>query len=110
MEEIEKMVLDIIKTKKGEDRINDGGIRNLVKVADPDIKKPGAGLRRIINNLRQQGYAICSDTGGYWYASSKRELLDNAEALRGRAVKILEAVRGMERAAERFEEIQGGLF
>lgn len=107
--ETDKLVLEIIRSVKGILRINDGGIRSLVKVKDPDAAKPGAGLRKIINGLRQRGYAICSDTRGYWYASGPQELRENAAALKGRAVKILEAAKGMERAADRYDEIQGRL-
>ena len=105
----EQSVHDIILGFDGSIKITDGEIRQRVQVADPDTKKKGAGLRRIINSLHQKGYPICSDTGGYWYAQSQQELLDNAEALRGRAIKILNAVQGMERAANHFNLMQAKL-
>lgn len=108
--EEEREVLDVIVKHTKDRKIKDPQIRRQVQVHDPDHEKPGAGLRRVINSLRQKGFAICSDTGGYWYAQSKQELLDNAEALRGRAVKIIEAARGMEKAAEFYDEYQKRLF
>lgn len=108
--EEEKAVLDVIIKHSATDKIRDPQIRRIVMIIDPDSKKPGAGLRRVINQLRQKGFGICSDTGGYWYAQDKQELLDNAQSLRGRAIKIIEAARGMERAADRFDEMQARLF
>jgi hypothetical protein len=104
----EKMVLLIIQEHTKENTIFDGQIREKINIADP-ANKCGAGLRTVINSLRQKGYAICSDTNGYWYAQSKQEILDNAEALKGRALKILEAVTGMQKAAERYGEMQATL-
>lgn len=100
----ELAVLEVIREHTAENKILDAYIRSQVRVQDPDKKKVGAGLRRIINSLRTKGYPICSDTGGYWYAQSKAELIENVEALRGRALKILEAVSGMQRAIERYDE------
>lgn len=108
--EEEKAVLDVIIKHSSTDKIRDPQIRRQVQIIDPDTKKPGAGLRKVINQLRQKGFGICSDTGGYWYAQSKQELIDNAQSLRGRAIKIIEAARGMERAADRYDEIQARLF
>lgn len=108
--EEEKAVLECIKVHSATDKIRDPQIRRQVMIIDPDSKKPGAGLRRVINQLRQKGFGICSDTGGYWYASDRQELLENAQALRGRAIKIIEAAKGMENAAARFDEIQARLF
>ncbi len=108
MTEIEKIVLEIIRKHNKKNKIFDGQIRSQIQVEDP-AEKPGAGLRRVINSLRTKGYPICSDTSGYWYAESKAELLENAEALKGRAYKILEAARGMEKVAKKYNEVQGTL-
>jgi len=104
----EKIVLEIIKRHNRDNKIFDGLIRFEVVVVDP-LGKKGAGIRRVINSLRQKGYAICSDSNGYWYAQSKTELLENAAALRGRAIKIINAAQGMERAAEVYDEMQDKL-
>jgi len=108
MTETEEIVLGIIRKHDAKNKIYDGGIRSQIQVADP-VSKKGAGLRHVINSLRQMGYPILSDTGGYWYATTKSELIENTEALRGRAVKILEAVRGMEKAVEMFDTLQAKL-
>ena len=34
----------------------------------------GRGLRRKINSLRQDGYPICSDERGYYYADNQDEI------------------------------------
>lgn len=102
----EKAVLDVIMKHTSENKIFDGQIRYEVRVSDPDSKKKGAGLRRVINSLRQKGYPICSDVGGYWYAQSKEELEENYNALKGRACKILEAASGMKLAIDKYEEIK----
>ena len=109
LNEEESNVLDIISRHGWDNKIKAKQIAYQVTTEDP-AGKPGAGLRRIVNSLRQKGYAICSDSKGYWYAKSKSELLDNAEALRGRAVKILEAARGMERAVRDYNEPQKKMF
>ncbi len=108
MTDTEKIVLSIIRKHTKAEKIYDQDIRKQVSVDDPAGKK-GAGLRHVINSLRQMGYPICSDTGGYWFATSKDELVENIEALKGRAIKILDAVRGMGKAVEMFDEMQGKL-
>jgi len=102
----EEAVLRIIKNCTSENKILDPQIRQLVKVADPESDKKGAGLRRVINSLRQKGFAICSDTGGYWYAQSWEELNENINALIGRATKIMIAAQGMKKALDNFNEVQ----
>ena len=97
----ERAVLEVLNRHHKDNKITDPAIRVWVQVSDYHIEKFGAGLRRVINTLRQKGYPICSDTKGYWMATDKREILDNAEALKGRAIKILEAVRGMQYAAKK---------
>ena len=105
----ESNVLDIIARHDWDHKVKAKQIAYQVTTEDP-AGKPGAGLRRIVNSLRQKGYAICSDSQGYWYAKGKSELMDNIEALRGRAIKILEAVRGMERAVRDYDEPQKKMF
>lgn len=108
MTETEEIVLGIIRKHDAKNKIYDGGIRSQIQVADP-VSKKGAGLRHVINSLRQMGYPICSDTGGYWFATSRSELIENINALKGRAIKILEAVRGMEKGVDMFNFEQGKL-
>ncbi|MFZ3032286.1 MAG: hypothetical protein WA082_04575 [Candidatus Moraniibacteriota bacterium] len=95
-EESEVIVLGILRRHTGVDNaINDKMIRDLVTVADPDKRKFGAGLRDVVNSLRQQGEPICSGLVGYWYAADIDELEQNINALDGRALKIMSATKGM---------------
>lgn len=110
MTNIETTVLELIRRHTGESRITDPEIRRTIKISDPDNKKPGAGLRRIINILRSAGYPVCSDVNGYWYATDKMELSKTIEALEGRAIKIFEATAGMKKTLEKWiAEGQGQL-
>lgn len=60
-------ILRIINGRIGEkNAITDKEIRERVVVFDPDLRKPTAGLREIINHLRQEGNPICSGISGYW--------------------------------------------
>jgi hypothetical protein len=65
----------------------------------------GQELREIINNLRVDGWPICADGEGYWYARTATELTEFIGSLEGRARKILFAVAGMKRAG--YERIEG---
>jgi hypothetical protein len=92
-------ILAILKNHVGEEHaIKDPAIRQFVNVPDRDPRKPTAGLREIINTLRQSGEPICSSTNGYWYAKNAEELKNCIEALDGRAIKIFEATKGMKKA------------
>jgi len=111
--ELELYVLGIIQRRVGEkNAIKDPEIRSIVEVPDPDKRKPTAGLREIINHLRRTGHPICSSTNGYWWASSPEDLQVNIDALKGRAIKILEAVNGLQKAHDEWERepIQNKLF
>jgi hypothetical protein len=94
-------ILDIIRSRVGEEKaIKDTEIRQMIDVPDPDKRKPTAGLRDIINSLRQKAYPICSGIKGYWYAKDIAELRENIEALDGRAIKIMTATKGMKETLE----------
>lgn len=67
-----KMILEIMLDHVGvENAITDKVIRELVIVSDPDVRKPTAGLRDIINALRQEGNPICSGLVGYYTGTPK---------------------------------------
>lgn len=104
MDRTEVTLLEIIRGYTGDNRIKDHQIRNLIVIQDPDERKPGHGLRRIVNSLRQNGHPICSDTRGYWYATTPEELSEFIESLRGRATKILEAVGGLSETLKEWEQ------
>ncbi len=108
LSQIENDVLEIIKSRVGEENaIKDTEIRTLIEVPDSDKRKPTAGLREVINSLRQKEYQICSGTNGYWWAKDAQELYFNIEALNGRALKIMTAVKGMRAALDRIN--RGGM-
>jgi hypothetical protein len=103
-EEAKHAILEIMLDHVGvENAINDKVIRELVIVSDPDLRKPTAGLRDIINALRQEGHPICSGLIGYWYAKDTDELKSNIDALDGRALKIMAATKGMRECLTRWE-------
>ena len=100
-EEAKKDILEIMKNHVGVDNaITDKIIRRLINVDDPDRRKPTAGLRDVINALRQEGYPICSGLVGYWYAKDVEELEKNIGELDGRAIKIMTATKGMKKTLE----------
>jgi|GEM_PF-375590 hypothetical protein len=103
-EAAKKAILEIMLDHVGvENAITDKVIREIVIVSDPDLRKPTAGLRDIINALRQEGHPICSGLVGYWYAKDIDELRSNIEALDGRALKIMAATKGMRECLVRWE-------
>jgi hypothetical protein len=103
-EEAKHAILEIMLDHVGvENAITDKVIRELVIVSDPDRHKPTAGLRDIINTLRQEGHPICSGLVGYWYAKDIDELRSNIKALDGRALKIMAATKGMSLCLARWE-------
>lgn len=105
---VENDVLKIIKSRVGEENaIKDQEIRSMLEVPDSDKRKPTAGLREVINSLRQKEYPICSGLNGYWYAKDAQDLYFNIEALNGRALKIMTAVKGMRAALNRINH--GGM-
>lgn len=108
LSQVENEVLEIIKSRVGkENAIKDFEIRDLIKVPDTDKRKPTAGLREVINSLRKKEYPICSGLDGYWYAKDAQDLYFNIEALNGRALKIMVAVKGMRAALDRINN--GGM-
>ena len=103
-EAAKKAILEIMLDHVGvENAITDSMIRHIIRVQDPDDRKPSAGLRDVINALRQEGNPICSGLVGYWYAKDEYELRQNIEALDGRALKIMSATKGMRDCLIRWE-------
>ncbi len=104
--ELDLFIYEILKHRSAENKIKDPEVRGLVDYRISAEKIKSTDVRKSVNNLRQNGYPICSDSGGYWIARSKDELLDNAGRLRSRAIKIMEDVKGMNKAVEKFETMQ----
>lgn len=55
----------------------------------------GRGLRRKINSLRQDGYPICSDERGYYYADSQEEINGTVCRLNQMVTKVSNARTGL---------------
>lgn len=55
-------------------------------------------LRSIIHKLRLDGYPIASSPKGYWWAKTPDEIDPTIAHLRGRATKIYEIVRALEKS------------
>ena len=65
----------------------------------------GRTLRRKISRLRQDGYPICSDENGYYYAESQSEINATVCRLNMLVTKISNARTGMLHASL----VDGGL-
>ena len=55
----------------------------------------GRNLRRKISALRQDGYPICSDETGYYYADNQKEINDTVCRLNGLVTKVSNARTGL---------------
>lgn len=55
----------------------------------------GTELRRAVNRLRCNGYPICSDATGYFYAARESEIRATVAQLTGRISKIAAAKNGL---------------
>ena len=55
----------------------------------------GRNLRRKISALRQDGYPICSDESGYYYAETQKEINDTVHRLNGLVTMVSNARNGM---------------
>lgn len=64
----------------------------------------GTELRRAVNRLRCDGYPICSDATGYFYAARQSEIRATVAQLTGRITKIAAATKGL---LQSYEEKEG---
>ena len=55
----------------------------------------GRNLRRKISSLRQDGYPICSDGSGYYYADNQKEINQTVYRLNGMLTKVSNARTGL---------------
>lgn len=46
-------------------------------------------IRRVVEQLRQEGWPICSGSAGYWWARSEEDIAQTVALLRGRAMNQL---------------------
>ena len=63
----------------------------------------GTELRRAVNRLRCNGYPICSDATGYFYAARQSEIGATVAQLTGRISKIAAATKGLLKSDEEKE-------
>ena len=55
----------------------------------------GRNIRRKISKLRQEGYPICSDENGYYYADTQAEINGTVGRLNGLVTSISNARTGL---------------
>ena len=55
----------------------------------------GRTIRRIVHKLRQEGYPICSNQKGYYYASSQGDVSETVSRLNGLVTGVSNARTGL---------------
>ena len=55
----------------------------------------GRNIRRNVSKLRQEGYPICSDENGYYYADSQTEINNTVGRLNGLLTSVSNARTGL---------------
>jgi biotin operon repressor len=63
-------------------------------------------VERAVEELRLSGAPICSGTDGVWLSTDARELYEQAERLRSRAIHVLLGARALRQTARRHERVQ----
>lgn len=63
-------------------------------------------VERAVEELRLSGAPICSGTEGLWLSLDARELYEQAERLRSRALHVLLGARALRQTARRHERVQ----
>jgi len=66
-------------------------------------------VRKLVNQLRNDGNPICSDDNGYYYAADRKELLASIGQMTSRIREIAKAKRGLVKALGRFPDTNGQL-
>ncbi len=57
----------------------------------------GREIRKCINSLRCNGFLICSDTTGYYYAATQQEINNTVKRLNSLSSKIADAKNGLQK-------------
>jgi hypothetical protein len=55
----------------------------------------GRNIRRKVSSLRQDGFPICSDESGYYYADSQKEINNTVSRLNELVTKVSNARTGL---------------
>ena len=66
-------------------------------------------VRKLVNQLRNDGNPICSGDEGYYYAADRKELLASIGQMTSRIREIAKAKRGLVKALEHFPDTNGQL-
>ncbi|KAF5031864.1 hypothetical protein DSECCO2_623330 [anaerobic digester metagenome] len=66
-------------------------------------------VRKLVNQLRNDGNPICSGDNGYYYAADRKELLASIGQMTSRIREITKARRGLVKALEHFPDANGQL-
>ena len=66
-------------------------------------------VRKLVNQLRNDGNPICSGDNGYYYAADRKELLTSIGQMTSRIREIAKAKRGLVKALEHFPDANGQL-
>lgn len=61
-------------------------------------------VRRLVNQLRNDGSPICSGDKGYYYASDREELIASIRQMTSRIKEISKVRRGLIKALEHFPD------
>ena len=61
-------------------------------------------VRRLVNQLRNNGSPICSGDNGYYYAADREELIASIRQMTSRIKEISKARRGLIKALEHFPD------
>lgn len=66
-------------------------------------------VRKIVNQLRNDGNPICSDENGYYYATDKDEVLNSVYKMTSRIKEIAKAKNGLVKSLRNFPDESGQL-
>jgi biotin operon repressor len=67
------------------------------------LQMSGRKIRDIVNTLRCEGYPICSDDGGYYYAANRYEVYGSIKQLNSRIENIAKAKNGLVESLSLFQ-------
>jgi len=88
---LENATLDLLKKSTAE-----GGYMSASKIVNAiSLMKNGQKVRKIINNLRQQGEPIISSKSGYRYTEDITDVFLYSESLKMRIEEMVKAYKGI---------------
>lgn len=73
------------------------------KELEAAVPRQGDGAAAAVNRLRCDGWPICSDATGYFYAARQSEIQATVAQLTGRISKIAAATKGLLKSYEEKE-------